>query len=412
MVPSSDALVSVLRANLLWLHTVRGEDAMKDDSCRDASAGLPSVDDYVPDEQGGPTARAGFTYQDYIAAEIVLTMIGDAGICKVHCETMDDIIVVWEATSTGPRIAEFVQVKTTTLDSLWSCARLCGSGSEKAETSVFEKSLAKDRVSEEARFRIVTSQSVVSALRFLTFERSHSARDPNSADFIALQKDIDTRCPGAESAKGGTSKTWLRHTLWVEGPSLEMQERALLLTIMRRSSLLIDQAEKILLSLLDWVRRAGDAKYVPDRDKKIITRAQAVDWWDSKVKAERLGAQLPSGAKLRLKMSTDVASSDMRENALELRRHYAEEIRSPKYMEPTEAGALAMDVRARLMDLRIKRFAGQNDEPPSAFHQRCFQAATQAAARAGKDHVLRPLALGCLYDIVDRCQLEFGGRPS
>ncbi|MEQ1672099.1 MAG: dsDNA nuclease domain-containing protein, partial [Hyphomicrobium sp.] len=344
---------------------------------------------------------------------IVLAMISDAGIRKVHCETMDDIIVVWEATNTAPRIAEFVQVKTTTLDSLWSCARLCGSGSEKAKMSVFEKSLAKDKVSEEARFRIVTSQHVVSALRFLTFARSHSARDPISAEFIALQKDIDARCPGAVSAKGATSKTWLQHTLWVEGPSLEMQERALLLTIMRRSSLLIDQAEKILLSLLDWVRRAGDAKYVPDKDKKIITRAQSVDWWDREVTVERLGALLPSGAKLRRKMSPDVASGDMRENALELRRHYAEEIRSPKYMEPSEAGALAMDVRARLMDLRIKRFSGQNDEPPSAFHQRCFEAATEAAAaRAGDDHVLRPLALGCLYDIVDRCQLEFGGRLS
>lgn len=386
---------------------------MKDDSCPDATTGFPSVDDCVPDEQGGPTARAGFTYQDYIAAEIVLTMIGDAGICKVHCETMDDIVVVWEGMSTAPRIAEFVQVKTTTLDSLWSCARLCGPGSEKAGSSVFERSLAKDRVREEARFRIVTSQHVVSALRFLTFERSHSARDPKSADFITLQKDIDARCPGAVSAKGATSKTWLQNTLWVEGPSLEMQERAILLTIMRRSSLLIDQAEKILLSLLDWVRRAGDAKYVPDKEKKIITRVQAVEWWNGEVTAERLAAQLPSGVKLRRKMSPDVASADMLENALELRRHYAEEIRSPRYMEPSEVGALAMDVRARLMDLRIKRFSGQNDSPPSAFHQQCFEAATQAAAaHAGDDHVLRPLALGCLYDIVDRCQLEFGGRPS
>jgi hypothetical protein len=279
--------------------------------------------------------------------------------------------------------------------------------------SIFEKSLAKDRVKEEARFRIVTSQPVVSALRFLTFERSHNARDPDSADFTGLQRDIDARCPAAVSAKGATSRYWLQHTLWVEGPSLEMQQKSLLLTIMRRSSLLVDQAEKILLALLDWVRRAGDAKYVPDKDKKIITREQAVTWWQDCVRAERDGAKLPSGDKLRNKMSPDVASADMRENALELRRHFAEEIRSPKYMEPSEAGALAMDVRARVMDLRIKRFSGQNDEPSSDFHQRCVDAAVQAAAAcAGDEHVLRPLALGCLYDIVDRCQLEFGRRSS
>jgi hypothetical protein len=73
-------------------------------------------------------------------------MIGDAGICKVHCETMNDIIVVWKTTGTAPRIGEFVQVKTTTLDSLWSCARLCGSGSQIAGMSAFEKSLGKRHV--------------------------------------------------------------------------------------------------------------------------------------------------------------------------------------------------------------------------------------------------------------------------
>ena len=81
-------------------------------------------------------------------------------------------------------------------------------------------------------------------------------------------------------------------------------------------------------------------------------------------------------------------------------------------MQPSDASSLAMDVRARLMTLRLRRFSGEDDEPPSAFHQRCFDAATAAATeRAEGDGVLRALALGCFYDIVDRCQLEFAGRP-
>jgi len=285
--------------------------------------------------------------------------------------------------------------------------------------SVYEKSLAKDKVKEQARFRIVTLQPVVAALRFLTYDRDHGARAPSCKDFAAAQQEIDRRCPAFVSPKGSTSKTWLEQTLWVEAPALETLKQTLLFSIMIDSAtdggqaLLVDQAEKLLLSLLDWVKRAGDAKFIPDKDKKIISRAQAVQWWHEHIAAERAGAHTDSGAKLRRKMSTDVAAPDIAENALALRRHYAEEIRSPKYMEPSDASALAMDVRARLMALRLQRFSGENNESPGAFHQRCLEAAAGAAtARVEGDGVTRALAFGCLYDIVDRCQLDFTGRPA
>ena len=174
--------------------------------------------------------------------------------------------------------------------------------------SVYEKSLAKDKVKEQARFRIVTLQPVVAALRFLTYDRDHGARAPSCKDFAAAQQEIDRRCPAFVSPKGSTSKTWLEQTLWVEAPALETLKQTLLFSIMIDSAtdggqaLLVDQAEKLLLSLLDWVKRAGDAKFIPDKDKKIISRAQAVQWWHEHIAAERAGAHTDSGAKLRRKM--------------------------------------------------------------------------------------------------------------
>lgn len=375
---------------------------------------FPSIDDCEPDEQGGPIARSGFTYQDYFAARLILSMVGDPAIEKIHCETMDDIVIVWKPQDGSPRVVEFVQVKTTTKNSLWTCARLCGSANDEPGTSLFEKSLSKDRAKEDALFQIVTSQGVQSALKPLTYEREHAARDLACEPMLSLRADMDARCPAAVSKKGATSADWLKRTLWIESPSVESLESELLISIISRSAhsdglpLLVGQAEKILLSLLDWVRRAGDAKYIPDKDKKIISRPEALQWWSDKLDDERKGQMIASGGKLRLKLTPEVASTDMVENALELRRQFSEEIRSPKYMDISDVESLSMDVRSRLVPLRMQRFTGENPESPSAFHQRCVNAAEAAAAiHSEKGGVAKTMALGCLYDIVDRCQLAF-----
>lgn len=387
---------------------------MSEKNSEGASNGYPSIDDAEPEEQGGPVARAGFTYQDYIAADLVFDMIDDPAIAKVHCETSDDIVIVWERQDCTPRVAEFVQVKTTTKDSLWSCARLCGSANDDPGISLFEKSLAKDRVKEEALFRIVTLQGVQSALRPLTYERGHSARDLSADPITKLCEEIDERCPNVASDKGGTSAFWLERALWVEGAPQDMLHRSLLLRVMTGSAndggaaLLVDQAEKVLLSLLAWVRRAGDAKFVPDKHKKIISRVDAIDWWSSTIEDERNGLSVPSGGKLRRKMTADVASEDIVENALEIRRQYSEEVRSPKFMDGSDIETLSMDVRTRLMKLRVRRFTGENSESPKNFHATCVGEAEDAAAsQSENDGVAKTMALGCLYDIVDRCQLAF-----
>lgn len=55
---------------------------------------LPSIFDLVPLEHGGPIARAGFLYQDHIAAKYCVEMLRDPALEEVWCETLDDITLL------------------------------------------------------------------------------------------------------------------------------------------------------------------------------------------------------------------------------------------------------------------------------------------------------------------------------
>ena len=66
---------------------------------------LMSVDDAMPSEQGGPVARVGFDYQDHIASALLIEMLDTPAIAKVHCESHDDAIVVWQPNGTEDKVA-------------------------------------------------------------------------------------------------------------------------------------------------------------------------------------------------------------------------------------------------------------------------------------------------------------------
>ena len=91
-----------------------------------AAAVWPSIDDFIPNEQGGPNARTGFSYQDEVAVGLLLEMLTDPSLIKVHCETHDDLVA--KRTSSTGDLAEYVQVKASETDKLWSVADLCSGG--------------------------------------------------------------------------------------------------------------------------------------------------------------------------------------------------------------------------------------------------------------------------------------------
>lgn len=377
---------------------------------------LPSVEDLRPEEEGGPIARRGFTYQDYIAAQCMLSMIEDDTVLKVQCETLDDIVVI-RRIDCATNSAEFVQVKRNDLDQLWSAAQLCKRTDGEAGTSVFEKSLAKDRVKETGLFKIVTARDVASALKPLTYPRGHVDRALDTDKMSALKKEIDKRCPGACSHKSADSTYWLENAIWEVAESEHAVEGKAVLWIVKLSvafgdALVPEQAQRVLKSLLNLVKDAADAQVKPDWDKKIITRDQALQWWHDARTTEREAIEGPSGGKLQKKMPSTVAPPDVVANALQLRRQYVREVRSPKYMDSDELDRMQRRVRSELIKLRVNNAANPIDQPPNELHAACINTLAEVAAEfAGAADDAEAFALGCFYDITDRCQFSFGVEP-
>lgn len=377
---------------------------------------LPSVENLRPDEEGGPIARRGFTYQDYIAAQCVLAMIEDGTVLKVQCETLDDIVVIRRVDG-ATNSAEFVQVKRSDLDQLWSAAQLCKRTDGAAGTSVFEKSLVKDRVKEAGLFKIVTARDVASALKPLTYPRGHVDRALETDKMSALKEAIDKRCPGVCSHKGADSTYWLENAIWeVAESKLAVEDKAVLsivkLSVDHGETLVPEQALRVLKTLLNLVKDAADAQVEPDWDKKIITRDQALQWWRDALTTEREAIEGPSGGKLQEKMPKTVAPPDVVANALQLRRQYVREVRSPKYMDTDELDRLQRRVRSELIKLRVNTAATAIDQPPNELHAACINAVTEVAVEfADTADDAEAFALGCFYDITDRCQFSFGAEP-
>lgn len=115
-----------------------------------------------PSNAGGPAARQGFKYQDHVAVSFILKMLRDSNYCQVECETADDIVAVFH--SSGVRINEYIQVKTTEGDSKWNWQEVIALDGTKADSSLLHKSLKCDVRPGVARFRIVTKRDVAKIL--------------------------------------------------------------------------------------------------------------------------------------------------------------------------------------------------------------------------------------------------------
>lgn len=378
----------------------------------------PSVDDVKPVEEGGPAARAGFNYQDEIAVCFLIEMLEDPTVLKVHCETHDDTVVVRQEGVSDGRIAEFVQVKASEKDKLWSVADLCASKNGKAGTSIFEISLGRDKHEEVARFRIVTLRPVVSALAPLTHPFGSPSRNLATSEMIALCADIDERFPGIRSPKSNGIAYWLGNCHWDQRHDEDAVHNNNLLRLIRLSvkdgyPLLFEAAETVLLDLRATAKEAGDAKWYPDRDRKIITRAALRLWWEQRIKAVHDGASGISGGKLVRKMAEAGLPEEVINLAVDLRLGYAAASRTSRYLAPEEAERLRLRVQSEVMSLRARLVAGQLTLNGSQFHAICVDRMDAVNAERPSTVDDRSAFLkGCMYDIADRCLLRFAARSS
>jgi hypothetical protein len=379
-----------------------------------APAEFPSVDDACPLEQGGPIARIGFSYQDEVAVGFLLEMLRSPAVLKVHCESHDDILLVRDFN--GQLCAEFVQVKGGEIDKLWSVADLCrrdaGVGS-----SLFEASLNRDAHRELSLFRLVTLRPVAKELKPLTYARDAPGREPSNPSVVALQEELNSRCAGCCSKKGNGASFWIDRCYWdVSHDEARITNYNLIfllkLSIAEGRTLLCDQAEILLDELRSMAKEAGRALWHPNRDLKIITRATLRAWWEQRLDELVNGASRNAGGKLAEKMRDAGAGDELIALAIEMRRDYAEAVRTSRYMQDGEVERLQERVKSEMMTLRTRYAAGHINLDGVGFLSLCVERLDELNG----DQPLSPndrsaFLKGCMYDIADRCLHRFA-RPS
>lgn len=376
----------------------------------------PSVDHAKPAEEGGPVARTGFNYQDEIAVGFFIEMLSTPSLLKVHCETHDDVVLVWQSAGATDRIAEYVQVKASEQNKLWSLADICQQKKGKAGTSIFETSLLRDQHVEASAFRLVTLRPVVAALKPLTYELTSPSRALASDGMKALRADLDARFPNVLSPKGNGPGFWLEYCRWDERHSEAAVRKDSLIRLIKLGyvesrPILIDQAEVLLDELRAIAKAASDAKWDPDCEKKIIPRAALRAWWEGRTHELIEGAAAKSGGRLIAKMEDAGLSDDLIGLAVEMRRDYAAETRTPHYLESDEAERLRRRVRSEVASLRARFLAGQIDVDGSGFHALCIDRMDVVNAERGpRAEDYSAFLKGCMYDITDRCLLRFARR--
>ncbi len=379
---------------------------------------FPSIDTAVPAEEGGPIARTGFNYQDEIAVGFLIEMLEDSTLLKVHCETHDDIVLVRDSAVAGDITAEYVQVKAAEADKLWSLTDICIRKKGKVGTSIYEISLGRDKYKETSLFRMVTLRPVVAKLKPLTFVRGSNGREPTNPKVLALVASLKKKRPGCLSAKKHDAEFWLTNCYWDQRHSESAVKkdnlvRVLTLSAKQGRQLLPEPAEVLLNDLRARAKAAGDAKWEPDKTKKIITQTELRAWWDQRTIELCEGAASPSGGTRAGKMPQAILPNDIIERAKELRRDYSAISRTSRYAESEEDERLRGQVKSTVQSLRSSFVSGELKLDGIAFHDLCLKEMDKINAGRPVGSVDRSAFLkGCMYDIADRCLLRFERPPS
>lgn len=241
-------------------------------------------------DAGGIAARKGFRVQDHVAARLALEMIYDSAILQLECETGDDVVL--RRVVAGQTVIEYIQVKTTQIDSKWNIRELTTRVDRKQGSSICEKSLLCDKHGEIAWFRFVSTRAVSTKLQ--PFKRPRSKRG-SDASLAVLVNKFSKKFKTLKSASGRTLGDWASNLLWEE---VEENEEAL---IDRNINVLLklsggqgvnpsyEAMEEVYRRLADVVRTMGDKPSIK-ADEKVWTRQDCLKWWKSQVDETRKAA--------------------------------------------------------------------------------------------------------------------------
>ncbi|MDH1107115.1 dsDNA nuclease domain-containing protein [Pseudomonas otitidis] len=229
-----------------------------------------------PSNAGGPAARQGFKYQDHVAVSFILKMLRDSNYCQVECETADDIVAVFH--SSGVRINEYIQVKTTEGDSKWNWQEVTALDGTKADSSLLHKSLKCDVRPGVARFRIVTKRDVAKILEgFKTELDKRSLPDTTTERGKVLLKAFKAFV----SPQKRDFFYWAKNCVWQVYGDVEALEAVNIKALSQLAEGLgnrpnFTQLQAIYDEFLEMADKAATANVKTDAASKIILREPAL----------------------------------------------------------------------------------------------------------------------------------------
>lgn len=362
-----------------------------------------------PLEEGGRIARDGFDYQDHVAVNKCLDMFFDEGPAEVWCEAEDDIVLVWSAH--GHEIFEFVQVKGTDLKQAWTIAKLCAGESTKdgsKKSSIVEKSLSHDRGLEDCRFRVVTQWAPESLLDVLL--SGISARKTSELTRQLLTKaatEIGKALGPVTSPNGNGLAYWVERTVWEHRSSvrdLKNDNIVKLGLILDKNGAFLapDQCDELHASLYKWVQDASLAHGRLEKEKKRLAREELRSRLLSRVRNIQHPTHSGGAGPLHRKLSDAGVDATSIEVAMDLRRRYAAERRTPKYIPADDRDFLEGEVLATLHYLKGRLDAGEFPDDGQKFLARCH-----AELKILKDSIPgkapESIIYGYMYEVMNRC---------
>jgi hypothetical protein len=368
----------------------------------------PSFRQLPPRETGGIENRQGNDLQDHIAARHCIEMLQRSDVVEIWCETHDDIVIVWRTDEA--EIPEYVQVKGSEFDQLWTVARLCARDNARAGTSLLEKSFANDRAIEPPLFRLLTHRQVSAELAHLESERGLQGRSVSTTECGALCALLKEKLGPIQSPNGRGLDYWVGRVRWEVVPDAVTIQKLNIYAILEVYDGLgllpaPDSAAEVYTRLLRKVQKAALAP-ANERHKKIIAREELRQWLLSA--ANQTSPPRAAGARVKDKMAKAGLDSAAIEMALENRVFYRQEVLRPQYLSLKDRTLAEAEVTAVLQENRTLLDAGKLTDNGVQFHARCLSALVKVRSTF-QERSAPPLAFlqGCMYNLADRCLHRF-----
>lgn len=255
----------------------------------------PLID--TPSDAGGVSARAGFNFQDHVGTSLLLDMLTDSSIIAVEFETADDITL--RIIDEVGELSEYIQVKTTEGDGKWNLKevtdRSTRNGSPVEWSSLCEKSLACDKFSTRALFRLVTTRDVAAKLRPFCVPRG---RRQTVQDKISdLVSSFSKKHKKSISECGRNLGEWAAGLYWHVAASSDALKNHSINRILRTcegrgASPSYSQAEDIYEKLMKQVREASGASRAIAPLLKSIASGALRAWWEGEIAAIKASAHV------------------------------------------------------------------------------------------------------------------------